>query len=790
MSEFLLTLVPGCHGLAMFRSAVLAAVLLIGSPIPGLARGEDETGESSPAAAGESDETETRGGAADLWDAASVGDVEAIERQLDAGADINARHPAKGSTPLFVAALLGHVDAVRVLLDRGADVNARGDDKGTALISAAFVGRTEVVELLIERGAKIDLRNKHESSALDAARVEWELTQEILTQIAVVIDDEELKTGREATIEVLKAHGAKDKEDEGWVVVAVIVAVVVVVVVVFHTIFMAAICLMIRSLLNSLPEEHRQLEMQHVWWLLVPCFNLAWNFFVFPKLARSFVACFRSQGSSDADGAVDLAMGYCIVSGISVFDFGGPGVGRVVPVLLLVLLLVKLYKLRRRIQEDDVVRPEEPKIDLPELAPFPRRHDLDALRSGAMLLGIALHAAISFMPGAEGGWAVHDPEQHEAFALILAVIHGFRLPLFFMISGFFTAMLWRRRGLRALIVHRCKRVLLPCLVGVATIIPMINAAGLLAGATVPEVQKEDEKGDEQKDEQKDEQGEPEDLSGLLWIMYMVISYLPIFHHLWFLWYLCWLVALFAIYARIVDATQWRGPPRWLISSPARYLWLVPMTMVPQALMGLLPGASEFGPDTAIGFIPAPHILLYYAVFFGFGALYFDCDDTENRLGRWWWITLPVTLIAVLPLALDFATGDFGFREGLVPAQYYRLLSVTLQVVFAWGMTFGLIGLCRSLLKRENRVVRYISDSSYWLYIAHLPLVLLAQMVVRTWPISAWAKFSLVCVVVTGILLVTYEFMVRYTLIGTMLNGKKTRPRKASDESPSLDEPGS
>ena len=770
----------------MFRSAVLASVLLVGSPIPGLAQGEDQPGESSPAVAEGSDETETRGAATDLWDAASVGDVEAIERQLDAGADINARHPAKGSTPLIVAALLGHVDAVRVLLDRGADVNARGDDKGTALISAAFVGRTEVVELLIERGAKIDLRNKHESSALDAARVEWELTQEILTQIAVVIDDEELKTGREATIEVLKAHGAKDKEDEGWVVVAVIVAVVVVVVVVFHTIFMAAICLMIRSLLNSLPEEHRQLEMQHVWWLLVPCFNLAWNFFVFPKLARSFVACFRSQGSSDADGAVDLAMGYCIVSAISAFDVIGTRVGRVVPVVLLVLLLVKLFKLRRRIQEDDVARPEEPKADLPELASFPRRHDLDALRSGAMLLGIALHAAISFMPGAEGGWAVHDPEQHEAFKLILAVIHGFRLPLFFMISGFFTAMLWRRRGLKALIVHRCKRVLLPCLIGVATIIPMIDVAGLLAGATVPEVQKEDETGDEQ----KDEQGEPEDLAGLLWIMYVVVSYLPIFHHLWFLWYLCWLVALFAIYARIADASQWRGPPRWLISSPARYLWLVPMTMVPQALMGLLPGASEFGPDTAIGFIPAPHILLYYAVFFGFGALYFDCDDTDNRLGRWWWITLPVTLIAVLPLALDFATGGFGFREGLVPAQYYRLLSVTLQVVFAWGMTFGLIGLCRSLLKRENRVVRYISDSSYWLYIAHLPLVLLAQMVVRTWPISAWAKFSLVCVVVTGILLVTYEFMVRYTLIGTMLNGKKTRPRKASDESPSLDEPGS
>ena len=51
MPEFLPTLVPGCHGPAVLRSAVLAAVLLVGSPIPGLARGEDETGESSPAAA-------------------------------------------------------------------------------------------------------------------------------------------------------------------------------------------------------------------------------------------------------------------------------------------------------------------------------------------------------------------------------------------------------------------------------------------------------------------------------------------------------------------------------------------------------------------------------------------------------------------------------------------------------------------------------------------------------------------------------------------------------------------
>ncbi|HAA48980.1 MAG TPA: hypothetical protein DCE43_04625, partial [Planctomycetaceae bacterium] len=289
----------------------------------------------------------------------------------------------------------------------------------------------------------------------------------------------------------------KDKDEVEFFVVVAIVVFVVGVALLFHTVFMAGVCLMVRHLLNSLPEEHRQLEVRRVWWLLIPIFNLAWNFHVFPRLARSFGDCFRSQGSSDADGVLDLARGYCIVTVISVFDFGGMGVGRIVPILLLVLLMVKLFGLRRRIAEEDVVRPDETeKNEAPKLAPFPRRHDLDALRAGAMLLGIVLHAAISFMPGAEGGWAVHDTQQHEAFAVVLSVIHGFRLPLFFMVSGFFTAMLWRRRGLNALVVHRCKRILIPCLVGVATVIPMINHAGMLARVTAPQVQ--DEKRDEKR----------------------------------------------------------------------------------------------------------------------------------------------------------------------------------------------------------------------------------------------------------------------------------------------------
>ena len=50
------------------------------------------------------------------------------------------------------------------------------------------------------------------------------------------------------------------------------------------------------------------------------------------------------------------------------------------------------------------------------------------------------------------------------------------MPLFFIVSGFFTAMLWRKRGALALLSHRFRRVLLPCLVGTITVVPLCTIA--------------------------------------------------------------------------------------------------------------------------------------------------------------------------------------------------------------------------------------------------------------------------------------------------------------------------
>ena len=416
-----------------------------------------------------------------------------------------------------------------------------------------------------------------------------------------------------------------------------------------------------------------------------------------------------------------------------------------------------------------------------------------------MLLGIVLHAGLSFTPFP---WPVQDTRQSGLYGLLFAAIHGFRMPVFFLLSGFFTAMLWRRRGLKSLLSHRFRRVFLPFALGLITIVPAVNwvsgwamasafeadaagaedsiwaaaregdpaaverhvadgadiegidpafgitplvwaalagrveaaewlltngadvhgrgkdggtplhAAAFLGRAEVAETllrhgadpAAKNHKGETPREalevdgqvtrylagllqvefdegqveagrlhiagllqrsapgDGREETGKPEEEpAGFRYAKAMESPAFtaPLFAHLWFLWFLCWFVLLFALFVALAGWLKCPGPPEWLVLSPARFLWLIPLTMVPQSLMGLLvPG---FGADTSLGLLPMPHVFLYYGLFFAFGVLYFDTGDRDGRVGKWWRLGLPSGLLVLFPLGLEFSTGAFGLR---------------------------------------------------------------------------------------------------------------------------------
>jgi len=93
------------------------------------------------------------------------------------------------------------------------------------------------------------------------------------------------------------------------------------------------------------------------------------------------------------------------------------------------------------------------------------------LRSFAMLLGIALHAATSFVTFP---WPVRDSEQSNVLLLLIGAVHGFRMPLFFLLSGYFTMLVYTRRGLTSLLQQRFRRIFLPLVIAAITIVPPDN----------------------------------------------------------------------------------------------------------------------------------------------------------------------------------------------------------------------------------------------------------------------------------------------------------------------------
>ena len=246
-------------------------------------------------------------------------------------------------------------------------------------------------------------------------------------------------------------------------------------------------------------------------------------------------------------------------------------------------------------------------------------------------------------------------------------------------------------------------------------------------------------------------------------LWRILTTVPVFAHLWLFYLLCWLVLAFALYATIAERRLWRGPPQKMILSPLRYLWLIPLTMLPQWFMAARGAIPNFGPDTFVSIIPMPYIPIYYGIFFFVGAFYYDCDDSAGTVGRQWIITLPIALLVIFPVTLTL-----GLSPNLLGG-YRQPVLLVLKGMYTWLMVFSLIGVSRELISRENRAWRHLADVAYWLYLVHLPLLLLVQEMVRTWHLPAVVKFGLVCCAVTGILLLIHQFFLRYTFLGTLLN---------------------
>src|ERR1700687_4331696 len=123
--------------------------------------------------------------------------------------------------------------------------------------------------------------------------------------------------------------------------------------------------------------------------------------------------------------------------------------------------------------------------------PAPERlHALDAVRGFALLLGVVLHAALSFIPTSSRFWIIQDSHPSTTLAVLFFAIHVFRMTTFFLIAGFFAHMSFHRRGARDFIKDRLRRIAVPLLLGwpivfAAIVLVVFWAAGFPNGGAPP-----------------------------------------------------------------------------------------------------------------------------------------------------------------------------------------------------------------------------------------------------------------------------------------------------------------
>jgi len=375
-----------------------------------------------------------------------------------------------------------------------------------------------------------------------------------------------------------------------------------------------------------------------------------------------------------------------------------------------------------------------------------------------VLLGIVIHASLLYQVNIFNlPVFFNDPKNHSSAMNVIAdFVHTFRMPVFYVISGFFTALIYLERGPTKLIENRLHRLVYPFIAGLTVLLPAFlfsmnffaaglhgakNMFGMALSSTIKTFRWTD--------------------------VYTI--------HLWFLYYLIWFcIAGLAIgYA----VNRWLPEIKNGFIKYFRFVFLLkaaPLIFAIPTICGLL-AMKSFDIKAADSFYINPVFFVTFGTYFLVGWLCYCLREDLDRFSKLYilYLILACVLFA-LRWKLLFSYHDAA-TDAIEKASLHTILIVMLGFCI-WFFTFGIMGLFMKFLNRPSAIARYISDGSYWIYLIHMPIVVIIQTLLLPYDISALVKFLFVNLITISITILSYNYLVRNTFIGYFLNGKK-QPRR-------------
>ena len=327
-----------------------------------------------------------------------------------------------------------------------------------------------------------------------------------------------------------------------------------------------------------------------------------------------------------------------------------------------------------------------------------RQHFWDTLRAFLMLLGIPYHVALCYQVGQD--FIVHSGEAVPGFLEFSQTTHLFRMHAFFVVAEYFALLLLARREPGAWLKGRFVRLGFPLVTTMVTLVPLMNLfcewSNMPLHEAVPNWQHNAVR------------------SGGYWV-----------RHLWFLMALLYFSVAVAWLASRFPAVKSGMVPDRIDAWGARHFFWVVMAL--GTVIGIwealaleafyMAGLNTNFPQQILRIDD----IIIYAPWFALGCV---LARTRAMLERTCRISIPVAIVGVgaIVLWLTIHSDVSPMTERFIAA------------FAAIGMTQVMIALARSLLDRPVPLVRRLTDSSFVVYLFHLPWIALLVLVLQPVPI--------------------------------------------------------
>ena len=365
-----------------------------------------------------------------------------------------------------------------------------------------------------------------------------------------------------------------------------------------------------------------------------------------------------------------------------------------------------------------------------------RFHNLDFLRAFAMTMGLVIHAPLLFWaPDFAKVFGIDNIVPAEEWVNIMGrFISSWRMPLFFLLSGFFAVLVLERKGTLHFLRDRFIRVGLTCLV----------------------------------------------FSSLYDISDGKFDYTTL--HLWFLYELMILVLVFSLLYKfkiIKDFLCIKVPPKLFFILALWLIFTVPLAYIlnhwwhPLALKA---STSYF--DLKIG------NLLYYFSYFLVGVILFSNQNIFMKLKNTKTILLLINLSLfafLLRLYSDHLTiGQADNLRNVAQMQFDPIMVLFNACMIGMNsilFCFLFIGLASKFVQSDSSIIRWFVELSYPIYIIHIiPVTMMSALFYHV----GLSQFSmLLLAVISGffICVILYYVFIKYTPLNWLINGYSKSPLK-------------